>query len=74
MNVAALFKSLLPNRRQEVVTVELVNGDGTSIVSNAAGDQFRVRGDSVAAEDKALIQEGRIIGPVADLTTHNVSV
>ena len=68
------FASLLPSRRQEVVTVVLVPGDGTSIVENAAGDQWRVIGDTVAVDSKALIQDGRIVAEAADLDTYNVTV
>lgn len=72
--LAERFAQLLPSRRQEVVTVILVRGDGTSIVSNAAGDEWLALGDSVAAGSKALLQDGRIVGDVADLATYNVTV
>jgi hypothetical protein len=74
MSLAARFATLLPSRRQEVVTIELVPGDGTSVVSNAAGDQWRVIGDTVAVGSKALVQEGRIVSEAADLDTYNVTV
>lgn len=74
MNLAQRFAGLLPSRRQEIVTVVLVPGDGTSVVENDVGDQWRVLGDSVTAGNKAVVQEGRIVAPAEDLETFNVSV
>jgi carbonic anhydrase/acetyltransferase-like protein (isoleucine patch superfamily) len=71
---AKLFIGILPSLRQDVVTVELVNADGTSVVSTDAGSQFLVLGDSVTVGNMALIEGNRIIGPADDLMTENATV
>ncbi len=73
-NIWTRFKGLLPSRALQVVTVLAVNANGTSQVQSDAGNEWTVLGDSVAAGDKALVQDGRIIAEAADLPTYTVTV
>lgn len=68
------FGSLTAPSATAVVTVTTVNSDGTSIVTLRSGDSLRVQGDSVAATNKALIQDGKIIGAAPSLPVQSVSV
>ncbi len=68
------FGSLTAPSATAVVTVATVNSDGTSIVTLRSGESLRVQGDSVAANSKALIQNGKIIGAAPSLPVQSVSV
>ena len=68
------FGALNAPGAKAVVTVTTVNNDGTSIVTLRSGQSLRVQGDSVAANSKALIQGGRIIGTAPSLPVQSVIV
>lgn len=68
------FKSLLPDDAKQVVTVQTVNADGTSVVTLRGGDTLRVFGDSVQAGNRAIIQSGKIVGPASALTFTEITV
>lgn len=68
------FGALNAPGTKTVVTVTTVNSDGTSIVTLRSGDSLRVQGDSVAATNKALIQDGKIVGSAPTLPIQSVSV
>jgi hypothetical protein len=61
------FGALTAPGAKAVVTVTTVNSDGTSIVTLRSGQSLRVQGDSVPANSKALIQDGKIIGSAPTL-------
>jgi len=67
------FKKLIDGPAMEVVTVQSVSG-GTSKCITYTGGVVIVSGDSVAAGDKAFIQDGRIIGEAPDLTYYEIEV
>lgn len=73
-NLYSQFRALLPDRSIQVVTVVNVGANGTSTVQTDAGSQFVVIGDSVAAGNKALVQEGQIISEAPTLPSYTVSV
>jgi hypothetical protein len=68
------FGALSAPGAKTVVTVATVNGDGTSIVTLRSGDSLRVQGDNVPATNKALIQNGKIIGAAPSLPIQSVSI
>ncbi|HBA34885.1 MAG TPA: hypothetical protein DCZ12_12195 [Gammaproteobacteria bacterium] len=68
------FSKLLAPGARTIVTVQTVNSDGTSVVELRSGDTIRVRGDSVAATEKAIIQNGEIKGKAPDLPEQTVEV
>lgn len=68
------FGALNAPGAKAVVTVATVNNDGTSIVTLRSGQALRVQGDSVPATNKALIQDGKIIGAAPSLPVQSVSV
>lgn len=68
------FGALTADGAKTVVTVTTVNTDGTSIVTLRSGQALRVQGDSVPATNKALIQDGKIIGAAPSLPVQSVSV
>jgi len=68
------FKALLAPGAKQIVTVASVGTDGTSIVTLRDNNQIRVTGDSVAAGEKAIIQEGKIIGKAPGLPAQTIEV
>jgi hypothetical protein len=73
-NVSALFKKLLPQIPLVIVTVTAVNADGTSTVTTMGGGSMRVIGTSVAAPNKAYVQDGKIVGQAPSLTYYELEV
>ena len=74
-NLWGQFRGLFARDRAiTVVTVQVVNSNGTSSVQTQSGATLTVIGDSITAGNKALVQQGRIIGQAASLPTYNVSV
>ena len=73
-NLWRSFRQLLPQARTIVVTVDAVNGDGTSTVSTQSGSTLVVQGDSVAAGNKAFVREKEIVGDAPSLPTYTESV
>ncbi|MCY0966122.1 hypothetical protein [Parathalassolituus penaei] len=68
------FKALLAPGAKQIVTVASVGADGTSIVTVRDGSQIRVAGDSVAAGEKAIIQDGKIMSKAPSLPMLSVEV
>jgi hypothetical protein len=73
-NIAAFFKTLLPQIPLVIVTVETVNADGTSTVTTMGGGSMRVIGTSVPATNKAYVQDGKIVGQASTLTYYELEV
>lgn len=74
MNPWTKFAQLIAPGAKQIVTVASVGSDGTSVVTLRNGSSMRVAGDTVAAGQKAFIQNGRIIGRAPDLPVQNVEV
>jgi hypothetical protein len=74
MNLYAEFLALLPDDPVQYVKILTHNGDGTSTVELPSGEQFRVRGTSVAPDDYAYVQAGRIIEEAPALPVHYENV
>ena len=74
MNPWVKFAQLLAPGAKQIVTVSSVGTDGTSVVVLRNGSAVRVAGDSVAAGQKAFIQNGRVIGRAPDLPAQSVEV
>lgn len=68
------FGALMSSGAKAVVTVASVNADGTSTVTLRSGATLQVRGDSVAAGQKAIIQGGEIKGKAPDLPVVSIDV
>lgn len=68
------FAALLPGGARTVVTVTTNHGDGTSTVTLRNGSTMRVKGESVAPPDKALVVDGEIRRKVPSLPQHAASV
>lgn len=73
-NPWASYSKLLAPGAKAIVTVTTVNSDGTSLVTLRSGSTIRVTGDTVAAGQKAIIQQGRIISRAPDLPVQTVEV
>ena len=74
MNQVQRLRELLSDGPRQIVTVDAVNTDGSSLVSLRTGDQLRVAGDTVEVGQKAIIQAGRIIGRAPDLPFSRIEV
>lgn len=68
------FGQLIALGVKSVVEVVSVDADGSSVVRLRDGSTLRVRGDSVAVGDRAVIQSGEIVGKAPDLPEVTVSV
>lgn len=68
------FRRLLQGEGRTVVTVSSNNGDGTSTVSTRDGTTMTVKGEGVAAGNKAMIEDGKLSYKVPDLPTSVVEV
>lgn len=73
-NVWRRFQQLIQQPRLSVVTVQSINGDGTSTVETPSGSTLVVDGESVAAGNKAFVRDGRIQGPAPDLPVYEEAV
>lgn len=74
MNLLREFLALIPDDPVLYVEVKAHNGDGTATVELPSGSQFRVRGTSVAVNDHAYVQGGRILGAAPALPSHQVTI
>lgn len=68
------FRALLQGEGRAVVTVQSNNGDGTSTVQTRDGTSFKVKGESVAADNKAMIEGGELRYQVPNLSSSIVEV
>lgn len=68
------FRRLLQGEGRTVVTVQSNNGDGTSTVTTRDGISIRVKGESVASGQKAMIEDGRLAYEVPNLNSSVVEV
>lgn len=68
------FGALIAPGAKAVVTVTAVNSNGTSTVTLRTGETITVQGTSVAVGDKAVIQNGRIIGQAPALAAVAVDI
>jgi len=68
------FRRLLQGEGRTVVTVDTNNGDGTSNVSTRQGASIKVKGESVTAGNKAMIEGGELRYEVPNLSTSVVEV
>ena len=68
------FRRLLQGEGRAVITVVSNNGDGTSTVTTRDGTSILVKGESVEAGKKAMIESGRLSYEVPDLPTSIVEV
>lgn len=66
-NIWKRFQRLIPATSLIIVSVVENNGDGTSTVQNAQGQQFLVRGEGVTAGNKAFILDGEMRGEAPNL-------
>ena len=74
VNIWNRFKKLLPDSPLQIVTVNTINGDGTSSVATASGGALRVFGVGVAAGNKAYVKDGRILEEAPNLPHSDVIV
>lgn len=68
------FGALISAGAKTIVTVDTVNADGTSTVTLRDSSTLRAQGDSVTAGQKAVIQNGKIIGKAPALASVSVEV
>lgn len=61
------FRSLLPQSTRYTITVDAINSDGTTNGTTRDGGKVRVKGDSVAVDSKAWVENGQIVGEAPDL-------
>lgn len=68
------FRRLLQGEGRTVVTVQANNGDGTSTVTTRDGTSITVKGEDVAAGNRAMIESGRLSYEVPSLPFSIVEV
>jgi hypothetical protein len=68
------FKNLLPGGARTVVTITALNGDGTSQATLRDTTAILVKGESVAAGQKALVVDGEVRQQVPSLPQTAVEV
>lgn len=61
-NLFNQFQALVGTNRTDIVTITANNGNGTSNATTLAGVSLLVRGESVATGNRAIIENGNIIG------------
>ena len=66
-NVFNRFQALLPQATTTVVTIDVVNADGTSRATTLNGVSVLVNGNSVPVGQKAYIQGDAILRQAPDL-------
>ena len=73
-NIWQQFKALLPDGVRVVATITANNGNGTSQAELRDGSVITVKGESVAAGQKAFIEDGIVKGTAPNLVQYNVDV
>lgn len=73
-NVYNRFQTLVGRDSIEVVTITVINGDGTSQANTLSGAEVTVKGDSVNVGDKAFIRNSEVIRKAPDHTVIEVSI
>lgn len=63
------FQQLLPRAGRYTVTIDSVNGDGTSRATRRDGTKVRLKGELVGAGKKAWVDGEQIIGEAPNLPT-----
>ena len=61
-NLFNQFKSLVGTSRTEIVTISANNGNGTSNATTLNSVNLVVNGESISAGNRAIIENGNIIG------------
>lgn len=74
VNIWKTFEDLLPKSPLLIATVLNHNIDGTSTVQFPGGSTARVKGQTVAEELPAYVQDGWIKGEAPDLPVHEIEV
>jgi hypothetical protein len=75
INVWRRFGDLLKPPSEEVVTITLVNGDGTVTATTLTGQSVRLRcALDLTAGDKAFAAAGEVRGAAPSLTYHELEV
>jgi len=73
-NIWQRFKGLIPAGGQTIVTILANNSNGTSQAQLRDGSIVTVKGEQVAAGQKALVREGEVRGAAPDLSQYEVEI
>ena len=73
-NILQRFKALIPGAHNELVNITANNGDGTSSATTLGGAAITVKGESVAAGNRALVRNGEVVRQMPSLTAVEVEV
>ena len=73
-NLWKRFQQLIPRTNLIIVTVVSNNGNGTSTVQNAQGQQYLVRGEEFIPTTKVFISDGGMDGQAPTLTQQDYEV
>lgn len=74
-NLYRALRELLPDAPLQVATVSVVHAStGESTITWPGGSQQRVRGTSVAADQRAFVRNGVIEGAAPALTLETIEV
>jgi hypothetical protein len=73
-NLFNQFQSLVGTNRTEIVNITANNSDGTSNATTLSGVNLVVKGDSVSAGNRAIIENGNVIGAAPNGTITEVFV
>lgn len=68
------FQALNPPEPESIVTMVAVHVDGTSTVQDIAGQQYKARGTSVPAGEKAFVKGRVISGQAPNLPYEEITV
>ncbi len=73
-NIWKQFTALIPEGSRVIGTITALNGNGTSQAELRDGSIITVKGESVAAGQKAFIQNGEVKGAAPELAQYEVTV
>lgn len=73
-NILQRFKALIPGTHNELVNISANNGDGTSNATTLGGAAITVKGESVAAGNRALVRNGEIVRAMPNLSAVEIDI
>lgn len=68
------FKTLVGETSTDVVTITVINGDGTSQATMLSGNTVTIKGDSVSVGNKAFVRDSEIVRQAPNHSIVEVSI
>jgi hypothetical protein len=73
-NILQRFRALIPGAHNELIDITSNNGDGYSTGTTLGGAIVTVKGESVAAGNRALIRNGEVVRQMPALAAVEIEV